>query len=178
MGNIQKEIPVKLICGFIFSDKESFIKASAFLSRKFGKIDFESESLVFNFTGYYEKELGNDLKRKFISFERLIWPSKLCSIKIYTNKIESKFLINSNRKINIDPGYVDASKLVLATTKDYSHRIYLSKGIFAEVTLAIQDKCFVPCLWTYPDYRTDVYLKVFNQIRLIYLGQLKNKDNV
>lgn len=177
MGKIPKEIPVKLICGFIFSDEEALKKAFRILYRKFGKIDFESESQSFNYTDYYEKEFGSGLKRKFISFEKLIYPHNLSAIKIFTNKTEEKLSIGGKRIINIDPGYIDASKLVLATTKDYNHRIYLSKGIFAEVTLSFKGNSFVPWQWSYPDYRSENYIKIFNQIRSSYLKQVKFKLN-
>ncbi len=173
MGKIQKEIPVKLICGFIFSNNELFEKTKAVLSKKFGRIDFESESLIFNYTNYYEGELGKGLMRSFISFERLILPHRLASVKIYTNKLESRFLTDVRRCINIDPGYVNGAKLVLATTKDYSHRIYLSKGIFGEITLVFKGDSFTPWQWTYPDYKIESYIKIFNHIRLNYLKQLK-----
>lgn len=175
MGKIQKEIPVKLICGFISSKEELFRKAARSLSARFGEIDFESETLIFDYTKYYEEEMGQDLKRKFISFQRLISPAKLHLVKIFTNKLEVKFSKDIRRKINIDPGYIDGSKLILATTKDYSHRIYISKGIFAEVTLSFQKGGFVSLPWTYPDYKTEAYRQIFERIRTIYSNQIKSK---
>ena len=80
-----------------------------------------------------------------------------------------------SRIINIDPGYLDLSKLILASTKDYKHRIYLTKGIYAEVTLFYQDKTFCPWEWTYPDYKTGEYIEIFNRIRQIYAEQIKEK---
>ena len=174
MGKIQKETPVKLICGFIFSDKELLNKAFSKLSHKFGKVDFESEIMNFDYTDYYEKEMGGNLKRCFISFKRLVYPYKLSSIKRFANNLETKLSIKGKRKINIDPGYLNSSKLVLATTKDYSHRVYLSRGIFAEVTLSFQGVSFKPWQWTYPDYKTEAYLQIFNQIRSNYLNQINH----
>lgn len=163
--------PVKLIIGFIFNDENILNRAKFYLERRFGKIDFESQNLSFIYTDYYEKEFGKDLLRKFISFKKLIAPDKLAEIKIFTNKIEQKLSKGIKRKINIDPGYLNLSKLVLATTKDYVHRIYLKKGIYAEVTLFYQDKMFRPWQWTYPDYRTSEYLAIFNRTRDIYAQQ-------
>ncbi len=174
MGQITHCPQVKLIIGFIFKDEDVFVKARRVLCRLYGKIDFESSEIAFTYTGYYENELGKGLKRKFISFQKLIPPSILPAIKIKSNKIEKKFSLKGRRSINIDPGYLDLSKLVLATTKDYKHRIYLDKGIFAEITLFYQGRSFSRWEWTYPDYQSTEYIEVFNQIREIYHQQIKN----
>lgn len=174
MGAIKKHQPVKLVVGFIFKEEDVLNKAESFLEKRFGKIDFESQTFPFSHTDYYEKELGKDLKRGFISFKKLISPQDLPKIKITTNKIEKKLSNAQSRLINIDPGYLDLSKLILASTKDYKHRIYLSKGIYAEVTLFYQNKTFNSWEWTYPDYKTPEYLAIFNQIRDIYARQIKS----
>ena len=168
MGKTRKYNPVKLIIGFIYKDEAVFAKAENKLRRKFGGIDFRSPVLDFNYTDYYEPEMGSGLKRRFISFRRLIRMQDLYRIKLYTNRLESRFLSAKGRLINIDPGYVDLAKLVLASTKDYAHRIYLRKGIFAEITLSYRDNSFSPNDWTYPDYRTPEYIAIFNQIRKLY----------
>jgi hypothetical protein len=172
MGKTRKHTPVKLIVGFIFQEETILRKAEAALRRNFGKIDFQSATLVFNHTDYYKKEFGNNLFRKFISFQKLINPEILAEIKIATNRIEEKLSKSGQRRINIDPGYLDLSKLVLATTKDYAHRIYLKKDIYAEVTLFFQGKRFQPWPWTYPDYRTNEYADIFHEIRNIYAQTL------
>ena len=163
----------KLIIGLIFNNEEVLYKTVNTLRRYFGKIDFESEIIEFNFTTYYQKETGSNLKRKFISFTKLVDPAKLPEIKILTNKIEDKFSLKGNRRINIDPGYIDLAKLVLASTKDFTHRIYLHKGIYAEITLFYQGNSFKSWDLTYPDYRTDKYIEIFNHLRQIYAQQIK-----
>ena len=168
MGKIRKYNSVKLILGFIYRDEAVFIQARNKLKIKFGKIDFQSCVLDFNYTNYYELEMGDGLKRRFVSFSKLISMSDLYRIKLYANRLESKFLDASRRKINIDPGYIDRAKLVLASTKDYAHRIYLRKGIFAEVTLSYKGNSFSPNEWSYPDYRSKEYIDIFNQIRKLY----------
>ena len=174
MGKITKHPPVKLISGFIFK-KNTYLKASqAALEKRFGKIDFESAPLCFTHTDYYEKEMGRGLMRVFVSFKKLILASELAGIKIFTNRIEGKFLSGKSRLINIDPGYLEMSKLVLASTKDFNHRIYLKDWIFAEVTLYYAQKNFRAWDWTYPDYRTQEYINIFNKIREIYEFQIKN----
>jgi len=164
--------PAKLFIGFIFSREEIYLKTKSILEKKFGQSDFESQILPFNHTHYYKNEFGADLKRKFISFRRLCKPEKLPYIKIITNKIEIKFSRQDRRQINIDPGILNLSKVILVTTKDYRHRIYLDKGIYAEVTLYYQNKSFQSWEWTYPDYKTQAYMQIFNTIRGIYVQQI------
>ncbi|MCX5694761.1 MAG: DUF4416 family protein [Candidatus Omnitrophica bacterium] len=160
----------KLIIGFIYKDEAIFIKAKEKLKNKFGRIDFESAEIDFHYTDYYEAEMGKQLKRKFVSFSKLIPIENLYRLKLYTNRLEMKFLNAKARQINIDPGYVDLAKLVLATTKDYAHRIFLRKGIFAEVTLSFKNNSFSANEWTYPDYRSSEYIDIFNQIRKLYIS--------
>lgn len=159
---------MKLVIGFIYQDEAIFIRAKDKLKRKFGHLDFESAPLEFSYTDYYKAEMGSNLKRRFISFRKLIAMGDLYRIKLYTNRLEEKFTVNRRRAINIDPGYVDLAKLVLATTKDYAHRIFLRKGIFAEITLTFKGESFSPNDWTYPDYRSKEYSDIFNQIRKLY----------
>jgi len=177
VGKIKEVRPVKLIVGMIAGREELFELSQTELSSKFGMIDYESEILPFVHTDYYEKEMGKHLKRRFVSFQKPFDPEKLAEIKLFTNQLEEKFSLEDNRQINLDPGYLSLSKLVLATTKDYSHRIYLREGIYAEVTLYYQDKTFKPYPWTYPDYKTKDYQEVFSQIRQIYLEQLRVKGS-
>lgn len=177
MGKIKKSEPVKLIVGMFSNQTELFTEIKKFLEEKFGPVDYESQILSFDNTNYYEKEMGKDLKRIFYSFEKLINPENLAEIKIFTNRIEEKFSVvergeHLKRKINIDPGYLTLSKLVLASTKDYSHRVYLQEGIYAETTLKFEKGSFTPYEYTYPDYRTPEYINIFNQIRQIYLTAL------
>ena len=168
MGKIRKYNSVKLIFGFIYQNEAIFIQVKDKLKKVFGKIDFESGVLDFNCTDYYTKEMGGQLKRRFISFSKLISMSELYRIKLYANRLESRFLNSSKRLINIDPGYLDKAKLLLASTKDYAHRIYLHKGIFAEVALTYRGNSFSVNDWSYPDYRCKEYIDIFNQIRSLY----------
>ena len=175
MGAIRKSEKVKLIVGMISSDSALFDKVKIILEKKLrNQVDLESHVLNFTHTDYYYKEMGLELKRKFLSFKRVVSLNKIERIKILTNLVEGKFSRKGNRAINIDPGYIDLSKLVLLSTKDYTHRIHIGSGIFAEITLYYKDKKFNPWPWTYPDYKTDEYLSLFNSIREIY----KNKRDL
>lgn len=165
--------PVKFICGFIYKDEATFKKVRKILAKKYSAIDFESEKIDFTFTDYYNSEMGTPLFRKFISFRRLQKPESLINIKLFCVKLENKFAPGKKRTINIDPGYLTEAKLVLTTTKDFSHRIYLNKGVFAEVTLSYCKAGFKHYSNTFPDYRTDLYKNIFSQIRSIYHRNLK-----
>lgn len=171
MGKIKNPRRVKLIVGMLAKNKKLFDKVEEFFVSDFGNIDYRSPVILFDHTDYYKKEMGHPLKRRFVSFEKLIRPEQLAQIKVKTNSIEEKFSIRGKRRFNIDPGYVSESKLILATTKDYSHRIYLSKGIYAEVTLAWKKGSFQPFEWTYPDYKTGRYINILNGIRNTYMKQ-------
>jgi len=160
------------------------------LTSKFGPVDLESDIFNFNFSDYYEKEMGPGLVRRFFSFVRLISPEDLAGIKLKTNEIEENFACRREapvqdsegalqgfeekviRPINLDPGYLTSAKVVLATAKDYSHRIYLKEGIYAEATLRYFQGTYQPWPWTYPDYKTPEYLSFFHRLRKIYLAQL------
>jgi hypothetical protein len=156
----------------IAQDPLEFERAVNFLGANHGALDFESLLRPWDYTQYYAEELGPSLMRKFIFFERLILPDELGSIKRATNRIEQqtgrvrdgKF----HRRVNLDPGYLTPSKVVLATTKDFAHRIYLQEGIYAEAALVYQGKSFQPMPYTYPDYRKKEYLELFNQARETY----------
>jgi len=176
MGKIKSHPPVKLIVGMIASDDSLFIVTEELLIHRFGNVDFHSSIIAFNFTEYYTREMGTDLRRKFVSFERLIHPEKLAEIKLFTNEMERHFLSEGTdlRQINLNPGYVTAAKLILASTKDHIHRIYLGMGVYAEITLQMRKNSFQPWEWTYPDYRSEEYIKIFNTVRQMYMAQVRS----
>lgn len=174
MGQIKNTLPVKLIIS-IFTQKDSLFEvAEKNLEKKFGPIDYKSQILDFDHTNYYAAEFGTDLKRVFISFEKLINPDDLWKIKIITNKLEGRFTKDKKRQLNLDPGYISQSNLVLASTKNFSHRIYTRNGIYQEVTLLFKDKTFQPLPWTYPDYQSKECIDIFIKIRDNLNAQLKS----
>lgn len=176
MGNVRPAEKVKLITGLISNDIALFDKVKLILEKKFrNKIDFESPALDFVHTNYYDKEMGPNLKRKFLSFKKMVSLEGIGNTKLISNKIERKFSYGNKRAINIDPGYLDLSKLVLFSTKDYSHRVYTGAGIFSEVTLYFKDETFRAWPWTYPDYRTEEYISIFNSIREHFKAQSRIK---
>ena len=173
MGEAKKHPPVKLVVGMISERKPLFDAAQRELMAQFGPLDYESALMPWEFTDYYCPEMGENLLRKFITFQSLIDPIRLAEVKLFTNSLEGRFKEGEKRKINLDPGYLDSAKLVLATTKDRDHRIYIGQGIFAEVTLHFRGKSFRAWEWTYPDYATPEYIAIFNEIRGLYREQMK-----
>lgn len=175
MGQIKEPKPVKLISSLFTAELELLEAACNQLSAIFGPIDYESDLLPFDHTHYYAAEFGEGLMRKIVAFAELIDPGRLAEIKRLTNDLEMVWAREGKRRINLDPGYVSLAKLVLATTKNHGHRIYLGQGIYAEVTLRYRDKTFRPWEWTYPDYASPPYIAIFNHIRELYLTQLRQQ---
>lgn len=174
MGIIKEPLKVKLFTGIIASSHGDLERALKGLEGKFGKIDAKSPAINFSFTDYYAPEMGKDLIRLWAGFEPLIEPSSLAQIKIYANELEEKYSVSGKRRLNVDPGYLTSAKVVLASTKDFSHRIYLSGGIYGEVTLMFKHKNFVPLEWTYPDYQSKAAVEFFLETRKIFQEQIRN----
>jgi len=166
---------VKLVMSFIFREGEDFASAALAAEEQYGPVDFLSEPLPFDFTEYYELEMGKNLWRRMASFGPLIPPQNLVEIKLVTNALELQLLNEQGgRRVNIDPGYLTAAKFILATGKDYSHRIYLGQGIYGELTLLFKKSTFTSLPWTYPDYASQPLIGLINLMRKRYLWQLKN----
>lgn len=163
---------VNLIAGLIGVDDKALNEARLALRRAFGDTDFAGPIMDFTHTDYYEKEMGPSLKRQILSFKRLVGHRGISRVKLISNRLEARLSQNGRRRVNIDPGYLDLSKLVLFSTKDYTHRIHIDRGIFAEVTLYYMNRCFKPWPWTYPDYASDQYTRIFNKIRDIYRDKI------
>ena len=172
MGKIKQPPPVKLIVSIFTGDETLLAVARGALANRFGPMDYQSELLSFYHTDYYTREFGPGLVRQIVAFTELIPAERLAEVKRTTNELELSWEVDGKRRVNLDPGYVSLGKLVLATTKDYSHRIYLGQGIYAEVTLKYEHGHFQPWEWTYPDYASAQYLAIFGQIRRTYAEQL------
>jgi len=137
-----------------------------------GQIDLQSAIFNFQHTRYYEKEMGANLTKQYISFQSLIEAERLPEIKISTNLLEKQFLNHQNRTVNLDPGYIEKAKLILATTKNFSHRIYLGSGIFGDLQYRFRQHTFTVHEWTYPDYREAAVIAFFNQVREQYCAEV------
>ena len=175
MGIAKPFMPHKLFCGLLFSDIGVVEDLLGVLKPRFGDAELRSGSFSFNDTDYYREEMGADILREYIVFSKLIDPGALAEIKLFTNKVEADFADKAlgARRVNIDPGLISPAKIMLATTKDYAHRVPLARGIYCEVTLSFKEKSFGPLAWTYPDYKRQLTIDFFNKARNIYMEQLK-----
>jgi len=173
MSNLKSPEPVKLISSIFSADRHPLTEALKELSAKYGGVDFVSEFIPFDYTDYYEREMGQSLVRRFAFFEDLIRPESLPEIKTFANGVEERFSGSGKRKVNIDPGYMSQYHLILATGKGYAHRPYLRDGVHADLTLIYRNKTFQPLEWTYPDYAEKKIIEMFNRMREKYLLQLK-----
>lgn len=176
MGTVRRPSRVKLIASLLAAEPPVMDEAAAALTQLFGEIDYRSELLPFEHTDYYAQEMGPHLARQIVTFAALIEPEDLVTIKRRTNELERRMAGGGRRRINIDPGYVSLAKLVLATTKDHAHRLYLGQGIYGEVTLAYQGGRFRPWPWTYPDYGEERMCALVLHIRGRYKKQLRDEE--
>ncbi len=178
MADINCPKPVKLFVGILSSDKILLKDVEILLVKRCGKVDIRSEIFPFDFTDYYKKDMGTNISRQFLCFKELINPEELSAIKIWTNELEDE--IKRNRKsdvarpINLDPGYITHCNLILASAKDYYHRIHLQNGIYAEVTLFYQHEVYKNLPWTFPDFQTDEYKNFFLKVRTLYAKDISN----
>lgn len=150
-------------------------EAISYLSDALCPIDWVSEESAFDKTEYYRAEMGWPLLRRFVSFEALIPFEDLVGIKLLTNEYERATGIRGRRRINIDPGCLSAERLILATGKNYTHRVYLGRGIYADLTLVYRQGSFRKLEWTYPDYASPEVTEMFNALRGKYLHQLRRE---
>ena len=176
VGKITYPPPVKLIAGLLSAHPEKLDVALAALAQDFGPTDLQSEPTAFDHTDYYAAEMGENLKRQYVSFAKLIGRESLPAVKLLTNKLEAKMTdpVTGGRRVNVDPGYVALEQMVLATTKGYGHRVYLKDGIYGELTYRYRNKSYRPLDWTYPDYREEGAINFFNAVRRRYVEQIRH----
>ncbi len=179
MWELKDPKPVKLVIGVLVPNENSLKITAESLEAEFGKIDLVSDVWPFTQTDYYKDQIGETILRQFFSIEKLIDPSQLAKIKHKTNKLEQRLAkqlaLTVPRPINLDPGIIEPSKLVLATTKNYSHRVYIGDKMYAEVTLIYDKGKWNTLPYTYPDYRQQCYFDFFEKVRKRLLEQLKSQ---
>lgn len=179
MWQLQTPDRVKLIIGILAADSTCLQTARETINEKFGDIDLTSDIWPFTQTTYYKNETGDQILRQFVSIKKTISPGRLAKIKLKTNRLEQALAAQLNldlpRPVNFDPGVIEPSKLILASTKNFSHRIYIGKKIFAEVTLIYDKGRWKTFEHTYPDYQQQSYFDFFSRVRIKLLEQLKIK---
>ena len=173
MGTVHPPVQVKLFCALLIAPTLPIDEVETVLAETYGGIVLRSTPIPFTQTTYYEREMGTNLTRLYVAFDPLISIAALATVKHTTNRLETRWSRPpGQRRVNIDPGYLDLAKVVLASTKDHSHRLYIGDGIFAEVTLRYRQHAFQPWEWTYRDYSTQTTLTFFHQLRALYKRQL------
>jgi uncharacterized protein DUF4416 len=163
--------PVKLFVVTLHRDPAILESVTSELIKLFGPIDWQSEDFAFDVTDYYENEMGSGLLRRFLSFQNLMMPDEIADIKIRTNELENKYHNEDKRQINLDPGYLDTYKVVLASTKFGGQKIYVGKGIYADMTLVMYKGQWEGFAWGFPDFKSRRYDAVLSKIRDLYKGK-------
>ena len=168
--------PAKLVIGMFMKDRDAAAPVIMELCVDLGPVDMVSPWMLFDHTDYYAAEMGSPLYRRITAFRQLIEQQDLADIKHLTYRIENRFAKSGRRRVNIDPGYLLAERFVLATGKNYSHRILIGKGIYADLTLIYRGGSYQPLDWTYPDYREDRMRSYLKAVRRKYLADLKRRE--
>ncbi|MFH1434128.1 MAG: DUF4416 family protein [Pseudomonadota bacterium] len=172
MSEPRKPPPARLVVSIIYGgggaagEPARLEAALARLDEKFGPMDFRSPAMEFTFTDYYNGEMGEGLRRLFVSFKRPVGRETLADIKLFTNGVEKDLCRpDGSRQVNIDPGLLSLENFILATAKNFTHRVYLRDGIFADLTLVYSGKKFNAMPWTFPDYSSDLIQEILAGLR-------------
>ncbi len=176
LANPQAVDPVKLIVAVLWADPGPLKEALEQLSAQWGEIDYAGADYLFNMTDYYESEMGQNLKRRLVSFQQLVPPDCLSAAKHFCNDIEARLSEGSKRKVNLDIGYLDHSKIVLASFKGAGQKIYLANGVWADMVARYRGGNYCPFEWSFPDFRDGRYTPELIHIRQRYLEQLRDRS--
>ena len=173
MGAVYDFDREKMIIGVIYHERDVFDKAMKILTDEFGPTDLVSEEFSFSeeFSTYYDSELGGEGLRRIYSFKETVDPSRQAEIKKRTNEIEREFSVNGKRLINLDPGFINHGRLMLATTKNAGFRIPLADGIYTELTLFYARGAWHKFPWSYRDYQSERVQRFLTEVRNIYLAE-------
>jgi hypothetical protein len=172
MGSIRPVPSVRFFASIMLNDDKLFVEVENRLLDLLGTAEETTPVAAFTYSDYYRQEMG-DLSRCFVFFSPLMPRETLVDVKLGTNAIEAAMSVSGRRRVNIDPGYVALEHVVLATTKGYSHRLYLGRGIFGDLTLMFHNGGYRPLEWTYPDYGCEETTEMFNRWRQQYKEQLR-----
>lgn len=177
MSKPQEPKPAKLVIGLLMKDRALFEPLAVELASEFGSLDMVSPWMPFDYTTYYEQEMGTPLFRRLLAFKSLIEQFDLASVKLTTNRLEDQYARNGRRRVNIDPGYLSYERFVLASGKNFIHRIYIGQKIYADLTLIYQQGAFQKLPWTYPDYADRPIASFLAQTRAKYAADLKRAED-
>ena len=172
MAEITPVQPVQLIAGVLYANAGLLEQVEEALAARISPIELRSEPFAFDVTGYYGPEMGGDLKRVLYAFRDLVGPETIADVKLATNDVEAYFAASGRRRVNIDPGYIDFHKLVLASAKFLGQKIYIGKGIYADPTL-YYDKGWKPHPWGFPDFKDGRYNDFLTRVRGAYKAKFR-----
>lgn len=173
MASPQLPLSVKLFIAVLFKERAALERARRLFIERWGPIDFEGSDHLFDTTDYYEYEMGKPLYRRLVSFERLALPVDMVDMKLSCNAIEDGLRESNSRTINCDCGYLDHNKVVLASAKEAGQKIYIDKGIYADLSGRYKDGKYRSFEWSFPDFKDGRYDADLARMRSVYLGQLR-----
>lgn len=175
MSNPRIPEPARVVISVLALRGDTVGPAQSQLVEQLGPVEEEVGPLPFEFTSYYDEELGAGINRWLWVFADLVEGSDLVRLKCLTNDLERAFARRGRRTFNLDPGLMTLGNFVLATGKNNAHRIYLGKGIFADLTLVYRGGSYIPLEWTYPDYADPELIGILNTLRETYKWKLRRK---
>jgi hypothetical protein len=175
MGTPHEPDPARLFVAVMCGPAFDAAPVAAELLQRFGPVQVSCGPLAFGFTEYYESEMGSGLLKCYQLYARPFDRGLLADVKVVTNAIESRYVRDGKRAVNIDPGYLCRDKLVLASTKDFYHRLYLGQGMFGEVTLHFSKGAWREFAWTYPDYQQPEVLGILTTARAALAGEARRR---
>jgi len=173
MAEVKNVLPVKYFAAVLYKEKTCLEQALRSLEEKWGSVDISGEDRLFDVTAYYEPEMGAPLLRRLMSFHSLLCPSLMSDIKLACNQIEQSLSVNQKRTVNIDAGYLDHNKILLASAKEAGQKIYIGKGIYADLAGRWKAGRYQPFEWSFPDFKDGRYDKELLKMRTEYLRQIK-----
>jgi hypothetical protein len=176
VSEIRSVQKVKLLAAVTLSRGIDLSVLRASIEAVFGELEDQTDVYDFKYTTYYQDEMGPELCKLFISFKELIHPGSLPELKIRAIEFEKEWSINNKRQINLDPGYLNTAKVVIASAKDFAHRIFLADGIYGDLQLQYRHNRFWPQAWTFPDYQTELAFEFFTRVRERFADQEKQDE--
>jgi hypothetical protein len=176
MGIATNPLKVQFFIAVLFQSDQNIEDVLFPLTKTYGPIDSSYGPIPFGFSDYYKEEMGEGLLKSYHTFGPLMDRDMLPEVKNFTNELEGKTKSGDNRRVNLDPGYIARDKLVLVTTKDFYHRLYLGNGIYGEVTLHFRKGVFRYFSWTYPDYKDEQFLEYLTKARAKFMHELREGE--